>query len=342
MKPLERASLSVLLVAGVAISLAAGFLWLHLATPFDGVRLQPGAQVWQPNGVVVTPLGEQADGLRASDLVVAVDGRSMQAWAQMLFQISAQRPRWQVGQTVTYTVQRNGQLVDLPITFAQYPLRTVLARGWGAWLFGLLNLLVAGFVFFKRPSEPAARVLLVSAAAMLSATTWSLGLHITDIIGRIGFWLFQATTIGVYMLIFTTVLHFVLIFPRREPLIERHRWLIPLIYASAYVLLTVQIAVAWVQAQSTLEWLGRVSNAVGPVEGVYLLLLLVGSVRAYRRVRDPVSRLQMRWIMLALVLISGFSIGLGVLPEIIWGEALVSWNILALSGLALPLHQEGA
>ena len=337
MKPLARASLAVLLVAGVAISLAAGFLWVHLTTPFDGARLQPGTQVWQPNGVVVMPLSEQADGLRAGDRVVAVDGRSMESWAQTLFQIRAQRPRWQVGQTVTYTVQRDGQLVDLPITFAQYPLGAVLAREWGTWLFGLLNLLVAGFVFFKRPGEPAARVLLMIAAAVLSATTWSLGLHITDIIGGIGFWLFQATSIGIYLLILTTVLHFVLLFPRPEPLIERHRWLIPLIYASAYVLLTVQIAVAWVQAQSTLEWLGRVSSAVGPVEGVYLLLLLVASVRTYHRVRDPVSRLQMRWIMLALVLISGCSIGLGVLPEIIQGEALVSWNILALSGLTLPL-----
>jgi signal transduction histidine kinase len=337
MKPLKRASLSALLVAGVAIFPVAGFLWLHLAMPFDGVRLQFGAQVWQPNGVVVTPLDEQADGLRAGDLVVAVDGRSMEAWAQRLFQISAQRPHWQVGQTVIYTVQRNGQRIDLPITFAQYPLGAVLARGWGTWLFGLLNLLVAGFVFFKRPGEPAARVLLVGAAAMLSPATWSLGLHITDIIGGLGFWLSLVTIIGGYMLSLTTVLHFVLIFPRPEPLIERQRWLIPLVYASGYVLLSVPIAVAWVQAQGMLEWFGRVSNAVRPVEGVYLLLLLVASVRAYRRVRDPVSRLQMRWIMLAVVIISGCSIGLGVLPELIQGEALVSWNIIALSGLVFPL-----
>ena len=45
MKRLERASLSALLVAGVMISLAAGFLWLHLAMPFDGMSLQPGTQV---------------------------------------------------------------------------------------------------------------------------------------------------------------------------------------------------------------------------------------------------------------------------------------------------------
>jgi signal transduction histidine kinase len=336
MKRLERASLSALLVAGVTISLAAGFLWLHLTTPFDGARLQPGTQVWQPNGVVVTPLGEQADGLHAGDLVVAVDGRSMEAWAQMLFQFGAQRPSWQVGQTVTYTVQRNGQLVELPVTFAHYPLRMVLAREWWTWLFGLLNLLVAGFAFFKRPNEPAARVLLVGAAAVLSVTTW-LGLHITDIIGGIGVWLFLVTTVGVYLLSLASVLHFVLLFPRPEPLIQRHRWLIPLIYASGYVLFTVQSIVARVQAHSTLEWFGRLNNAVRPVGGVYLLLLLVGSVRAYRRARDPVSRSQMRWIMLALVLISGVSIGLGVLPELLWGEALVRWNILALSGVAMPL-----
>ncbi len=51
MKSLGRSSFYVLLVAGVKIALATGFLWLHLATPFDGVRLQPDAQVWRPNGV---------------------------------------------------------------------------------------------------------------------------------------------------------------------------------------------------------------------------------------------------------------------------------------------------
>lgn len=336
MKPLERASLSALLVAGVTISLAAGFLWLHLATPFDGARLQPGTQVWQPNGVVVTPLSERADGLRRGDLVVAVDGRSMEQWSQMLLQFNVQRPSLQVGQTVTYIVQRNGQLIKLPVTFTRYPLRVVLAREWWAWLFGLLNLLIAGFVFFKRPNEPAARVLLVGAAAVLSVTTW-LGLHITDIIGGIGVWLFLATTVGVYLLSLSSVLHFVLIFPRPEPLIRRHRWLIPLLYASGYVLFIVLSIIAWVQSQSALEWLGRLDTAFRPVGGVYLLLLLVGSTRAYRRAREPVSRAQMRWIMLALVLMSSVSIGLGVVPELIWGEALVSWNMLSLIGLALPL-----
>jgi signal transduction histidine kinase len=336
MKSLERASLSALLVGGVTIFLAAGFLWLHLATPFDGARIPSGTQVWQPGGIVVMPLREQANGLHPGDLVVAVDGRSMEEWSQMLFQFDAKRPSWQVGQTVTYTIRRNGQLIELPVTFTRYPLHLVLAREWWAWLFGLLNLLVAAFVFIKRPNEPAARVLLVGAAAVLSVTTW-LGLHITDIIGGIGVWLFLATTVGVYLLSLASVLHFVLLFPRPEPLIRRHRWLIPLLYASGYVLFTVLCSIAWVQAQSTLEWLGRLDNAFRPVGGGYLLLLLVGSTRAYRRAREPVSRSQMRWITLALVLICSVSIGLGVLPELLWGEALVSWNMIALIGLAMPL-----
>jgi hypothetical protein len=73
------------------------FIWLHLVTPSDGARLAPGAFAWHPEGVVVTTLVDRPDGLRTGDVVVAVDGRSLNAWADALTDPIVARPRWAVG-----------------------------------------------------------------------------------------------------------------------------------------------------------------------------------------------------------------------------------------------------
>src|SRR3712207_538190 len=104
MKQFERANLLVLLSATGVLLLAAAFLWLHLMSPSDGARLQPGAVAWKPNGVVIMPLHAYPNGLQEGDVVVAVDGHSMEAWARALFQPGMARPVWHVGQTVPYTV----------------------------------------------------------------------------------------------------------------------------------------------------------------------------------------------------------------------------------------------
>jgi signal transduction histidine kinase len=337
MKPLERSSLYVLLVAGVAISLAAGFLWLHLATPFDGVRLQPGAQVWQPNGVVVTPLREQADGLHAGDLVVAVDGRSMESWAQMIFQAKASRPQWRIDETVTYTIERNGRLIDLPVTRGRYPFGTVVAREWGTILFALVSFLVATVVFLRRHTDPAARVLFLWASSILAATTWSFGLHVGDIINGIGFWLYKATTFGAYMLFWIAGLHFALIFPQPHSLVTRHAWLIPAIYAAPFAIYPVYLAAAWPGSASVLEWLGRWILGEGALAVLYLAAAIAGSVTQYRISRGSVARQKIRWVVFAGMVSLVGGLCLWNLPGLVLGYSIIDANALGLLVLPFPL-----
>lgn len=196
----DRARLLAPLAGVLLVALGAAFLLLHLVTPFDGARLQPGQPVWRADGVVVTPLEERAGGLRRGDVVVAVGGRPMEAWAQALFSGGVDRPGWQVGETATYTVSRDGRPLEVAVTLTGYPLGVFLRRNWGTILFALVFQVVATYVLLRRPDLPTARVLFLYASSILSATTWSLGLQIGDILGGTGFWLFKATSLGAYVL----------------------------------------------------------------------------------------------------------------------------------------------
>src|SRR5689334_14036383 len=100
-----------LLVLGVAIAMWALFgavVWFRLTRPYDGARLEPGQPVWKPDGIVVMPLEETLGGLHKGDIVIAVAGQSVESWAKMLVRPDVPRPDWQFGQTVVYTVLRNG------------------------------------------------------------------------------------------------------------------------------------------------------------------------------------------------------------------------------------------
>ena len=136
-------------VVGIAIgvlSIAGVFMLLRLATPFDGAWLEPAQPVWKTNGVIVKLPEDQPDGLQDGDLVVAIDGRSLESWAQTIFQAGGSRPDWQFGQKIVYTVIRDGQQRDVSVVLRHYPLGAILSRSWGVFVFLL------PFLFVLTPS----------------------------------------------------------------------------------------------------------------------------------------------------------------------------------------------
>jgi putative serine protease PepD len=85
------------------------------STPIIGVELDmtfsgPGAQIG-----AVSPGGPaEAAGLQAGDLVTAVDGTVVSDATQLIVTIRSNAP----GDTVTLTVERNGQTTEVPVTLA--------------------------------------------------------------------------------------------------------------------------------------------------------------------------------------------------------------------------------
>src|SRR5262245_22076775 len=130
MKRFVRAPFAIVCVALCLLSLPLCFIWLHLISPFDGARLGPdepfGQSAWKANGVLATPLQDEDDGLHKDDLIVAVDGVSVEAWVQALTSPGFKRPQWKIGDTITYGVVRDGNRLDVPVRLRAYPLRAVL------------------------------------------------------------------------------------------------------------------------------------------------------------------------------------------------------------------------
>jgi len=332
----DRIRLVVLVIGGLLVMLFGAFVWLHLVTPFDGARLQPGQQSWRKNGIVVTPLTKEPGGLRRGDLVVAVAGQPLEFWAQAMFQWGVNRPRWQVGQIVDYTLIRNNQQLDVPVRLAEYPLLAVARQNWGTIIFALVYEVIALYVFLRRPHYRAARVLFISASSILSATTWSFGLQISDIIGGLGFLLYKATSLGAYTLFWITGLHFMLIFPRPLPPVLKHPWLIPLIYVLPYIWIVGYLAAIWPGSANTLDWLSRWTTAEAvPATGL-LALHLIGVVWQYRANNKGVTRQQIRWVVFGALLAGGFGFIFYILPGAL-GVGQVDPNLMGLIVLAFPL-----
>ena len=338
MRPPRPARLAVLIVAAGILAAAAAFVGLRLATPSDGARFEPGQAVWRADGVVVTPLQEQPGGLRRGDVVVAVDGRRMEAWARALFNPVFPRPRWQIGQTVPYTVVRDGRTTHLAVPLAGYPLGAVLLKGWSTILYGLVFQLVAAFVFIRRPDDRAARVLFLAGASILGATTWSFGLQVSDLVGGLGFWLYKITSTGAFTLFWVALLHFALVFPRPHSIVVNHPSIIPLIYVAPYTLYFAYLAAVEPGASSTLDLLGRLVPA-DLVPALLCLTLAIGfTVWGYHGAEhDAVTRQKLRWIVFAGLVSGGGGLLLWVLPGVILGRPIISTDALGLLALPFPL-----
>ena len=329
--------LAVIVVAITAVLLGVTFLLFHLFSPFDGARLAPGQPYWSSGGVIVTPVEQQSSGLAPGDEVVTVEGKSMEAWAQALFQPGLARPQWHVGQTVTYTVLRNGQRLEVPVILKPYPLGAIVLDEWSTVLFALVFLLVGIFVFLLRPDDRAARVQLVMAASITGATTWSLGLQVGDLISGTGFWLYIATTFGVYTLFWAGILHFVLVFPRPHPAITSRPLAIPLIYVAPYVLSIAYLLIAWPRTASVLDWMKSWDSVESVIPATYLVLTILFAVSSYRTVRTTADRQKIRWLVFASLISGGGILLLWYLPTLLLGQPVLGSNGLGLLALPYPL-----
>ena len=321
--------LPLIILAVVLVGLPVAFTWVHLTMPFANGRLQPGTRSMTAAGVVVTPLEAGPPGLRAGDVVTGADGRSLEAW------LRSPGSGWQVGDTVTFSVVRGGAQEEVDVTLARYPLGDILRREWGTVLFRTLTLLIAIYVFLRRPHVPAARLLFLTSAALFSAMTWSLGLQVTDFVNGVGLWLFHLGTIVGFMLVWIANEHFALVFPQPAGILRRRRWLLPLMYGGPYALLAVYLLVTGSQTANLLAWMGHWEWFTGPHAAVFLSLSSVTIVWQYRRSHGA-TRKQVRWLVLAGLAVGGSAVFLYFVPLAAGTRGLDS-NVIGLFGVLFPL-----
>ena len=333
----SRARLGGLLVVAFFLSLTGAFLAWHLAFPSDGARLEPGEQAWRSDGVVVTPLVERLNRLQRGDVVTAVEGRSMEAWARAIFQRGVPRPNWLSRQVPVYTVIRNGHRVELRVPATPYPIGAILAKNWSAILFTFFTQLVMTCVFLIKPNDRGTRALFLWAWSLSHTYTWSLGLQVSDIVGGLGFWLYQASASGAWLVFWSAGLEFTMVFPRNHPFLQKRPWLVPLIYFSSFAMLFVYLALTRATSPTMLDWLGRW------IIGNWLVALIFQSLTAYviwdgyRSNPDFASRRKIRWLVFAFIFCGGIGLSLWFIPGVLLGQPLIDANALGLSLLPFPV-----
>ncbi|MGH2603998.1 MAG: GAF domain-containing protein, partial [Dehalococcoidia bacterium] len=186
-----------------------------------------------------------------------------------------------------------------------------------------------------RRAEPAAGPLLLVGSAALGSTVHFMGAQISDIVNGPGFWLHQWLAYAGFTLMTGALLHFALVFPRPQPLLRRHPWVVPAIYAFLYGSTLVWIAASRAATTGALAWIAR-WDTLGPILTVVIFGgVLVAIVTGYRAASDPVSRRQIRWVAFSLAVASAVAMVLAFLPTVVRGTTLISWNLPI--GLIVPI-----
>ena len=62
----DRANVQIPVLATAVLSLTLAIPWIEVARPSVGVLLDPGRQLWQRQGVVLTPVGVGTGRLRGA------------------------------------------------------------------------------------------------------------------------------------------------------------------------------------------------------------------------------------------------------------------------------------
>jgi signal transduction histidine kinase len=319
------------------LSLGLSFVLVRALTPYDGARLEPGQQAWLPNGVLISPLTETAGGLQSGDLITAVEGKRMDERAQSLVRFDSLHLTPAFGQTITYSVLRNGQALEVQAMQTAYPFSALLLQYWGIYVVVLSLQLIMTFVLIRRPEEQAARALFVFAWSLWHFPAWTMGLQVSDILSGWGFWHYHAVTFLPFLLTFSALLHTSLVFPRRNPILDRYPRLVPIIYLAPYGLFGIFMTGAKFFSSNTWTWLGHWNSGEWAVTMIYMLLFITVTIMNYRNIHDEPTRVKIRWVALGWSVSAAGIFLLWLLPGAILGHSLIPAGALALLALPIPL-----
>ena len=287
-----------------------------------------------PDGVTaadVAPDGPGTEsGIRAGDVLLAIDGRPVQRPADVVATLHAGRNGTRLNYTVVRLGAREVRLVRLaPLYRGNTPLYYVLAA------VGIFTLIVGAAVRFRRPGDEATLHFFWVCLAFFGAFTFSFN-------GRLDRldWVFYWADAVSILLLPPLFLHFTLVFPERPRSWVRSTMgqrLLPLLYLPALglgLLRVVAIARAPVDAKFFTHVLG-ILDRIDPLHlSICMAAGLAVLVHALSHVRSVTARRQLRWIV--------WGTALGALPfavgyAIPWAAGLTPSLPMELSAVPFSL-----
>ncbi|GIF96941.1 sensor histidine kinase [Catellatospora citrea] len=318
----SRAWLTRMVLAVLLALLALGWLWAARAGhPSDGTSTNTDSRAWHTDGLVLSVAAGDGTPLRAGDTVVAIGGRPLAAGS-----LADRPPR--IGDTVVYTVDRDGHRIDVPVTLTDYPLASLAARNAYTLPYIVFMVLLPALVLARRPRDPAAVTLyLVAVTQFFGYASHMYGTQAIEIAtGRL--WVTTAAE-AVNCVLWACLLHFAISFPQTWPLLRRRPWLITLGYALPFLAYGTVLATS-LHTEHGLRHTWTLIGVSVPAAGFFPVLVLAAVVTSYVLARDPLARQRMRLVSYGLVVLAGGYLLLGKLPEQLLGHPLIPWEYLTV------------
>jgi two-component sensor histidine kinase len=275
-------------------------------------------------------LEERQNGLQVGDIIVRGGGYTFEQWL-------AGAPRgaeWRTGGVVTYEILRDGQPMTLNIRLEPVPFRAILHH-WGLQLLVALAFFAIGtFVFWKRPREPAARVLMLFCIA-ITLQYWgdAHNFQYTILPWRWPFVIQVVYELLMYGLGLAAIAHLLLVFPITHPLIEWFPRLVPVaLYAFHPIVVFGSMAFAadWSAAMiigSGVSWVAAI---------LYIGFCIGVGIRSIRVADAPVARAQITWTLWCAavgcaILVPGY-----ILPLMLTSKPLIPHPVTMLIIALIP------
>jgi two-component system, NtrC family, sensor kinase len=267
--------------------------------------------------------GDQA-GIKMGDRLTAIDQQNVRDTAGLTRQLYRRGP-WT---KTAYSLVRNSIAVESVV------IPVPAERSLNNWLrlIGVIYLAIGLYVLLRRWTAPGSThfyvFCLVSFVFYAFKYTGKFNQFDWTIYwGNVATWLLQPALF----------LHFVLTFPERRDFVRKHRWVVPAIYAPAFLLfITHLVAVNFLKASEYLRYnLDRLQMGY---LGAFFVLAAVVLWSTYRSAQTPILRQQLKWLTRGTVLaIAPFTLLYilpylsGVLPSTWMKASVLSLGILPLT-----------
>ena len=326
----------LLTTAALVLLLSAGQVAYRLTLPTDGWDVLT-EDIEGANWIFYENLVGADSDLQQWDEVLAVDGRPASGNATNEYVPAPDK--WQIGQTVTMLIVRDGVEMEVAVPVVSWTGTAVWHHiiselGQAGNLLGAILLLIIGwFTFLRRPDVPSARALLMFATASGAVTISTIvpdGLSVQ--FNQTAFYLTMFFSYVIFgALIAPSLLTFALLFPRPKQTIQRHPWLAILPFAYGLLLFVFLL----LGGRGEVGWISTMGM---------MLLTIVSLVHASVTQRDAVSRAQLRWAISGFVAglsLFGlnFPLGFGWVTDLFWINvfALISSLGFAMIGTGLAV-----
>lgn len=324
------------LFAAGGLALSALFVGLRLNTGSDGAHHPPGEQGISPAGLRIKPIPGQTTLLQENDIVTGVEGRSLDEWLANLFNSEIDRPDWQVGNTLAYSILRQGRALELSTSLVEYPLMDVLLLNWSTLLFIVVSQLVISVVFILNPRESATRALFIWAWSLCHTYVWVFGLQVSDFTISLSFVLYHIATGFLWFIYWGAFLHFALVFPKTHFLVIKWPVLRVLTYFFPFLISAIYI-LAQGPAVNSMEWFRRWLDSEWVAGIVVTVLWLVILLEGYMHRFTAGEMKKVRWIFLSGLVCGSLGLVLFLLPASIFHQSIIPGNLLGLILIPFPI-----